>query len=204
MGKIAVIDYGMGNLHSVCKAFERVGASPEILREPADPDDFTHLVLPGVGALGDCMRGLQSRKLDSWVRSWVAEERPFLGVCLGLQALFEYSEEFDTAGLGILPGRVVRFRLEQPFKVPHMGWNTVTFKALGTAMDTGMLEPPGQFYFDHSFHVQPEARDLIWGWTHHGHPFTSAVCRGNCHAVQFHPEKSQAIGLQMYQNFTTL
>ncbi|MEQ9825716.1 MAG: imidazole glycerol phosphate synthase subunit HisH [Puniceicoccaceae bacterium] len=204
MHKVAVIDYGMGNLHSVCKALEKVGGVPVLLSEPADPDAFDHAVLPGVGALGDCMRGLHHRGMADWVRSWIRENRPFLGVCLGLQALFERSEEYDAKGLNILPGVVRRFQLSQPYKIPHMGWNAVQFHRLDTVMDKGLLEGEPQFYFDHSFFVVPEEDSMAWGWTDHGHPFVSAVRSGNCYAVQFHPEKSQAIGLQIYENFLRL
>jgi glutamine amidotransferase len=169
-----------------------------------DPDAFDLVVLPGVGALGDCMDGLIQRRLDSWVRSWISEDRPFLGVCLGLQALFERSEEFDAHGLGILPGVVTRFQLPQAFKIPHMGWNAVEFDALDSVMDAGLLGHAPQFYFDHSFYVSTDDESIIWGRTEHGIAFTSAVNRGNCYAVQFHPEKSQAIGLQIYQNFLRL
>lgn len=204
MSKVAVIDYGMGNLHSVGKALERMGADPQILREPANPDDFDRVVLPGVGALGDCMKGLQAHRMDDWVKSWIREDRPFLGVCLGLQALFEHSEEYDTRGLGILPGKVRLFKLQHEFKVPHMGWNAVSFKTTDSFMDEKITEKSYQFYFDHSFHVVPEDEETIWGKTGHGHEFVSAVRRGNCYAVQFHPEKSQAIGLQIYKNFLKL
>ena len=204
MAKVAVIDYGMGNLHSVCKALEHVGGSPTIIKSPVDPDTFDHLVLPGVGALGDCMKGLRSRKLDEWVKSWVKEDRPFLGVCLGFQALFDYSEEFDTTGLGVFPGNVVRFRLSHPFKIPHMGWNAVRFDPTGTCMDDVICERDYQFYFDHSYFVKPEEESINWGITEHGESFVSAVRRGNCYALQFHPEKSQAIGLQIYKNFLRL
>ena len=163
MSKVAVVDYGMGNLHSVSKALEFVGAVPHILREPADPDQFERVVLPGVGALGDCMEGLQSRKLDEWIKAWIHEDRPFLGVCLGLQALFEYSEEFDTSGLGILEGKVRHFQLEHEFKVPHMGWNSVDFEKTGTAMDELVTDKNYQFYFDHSFYVKPEDERTVWG-----------------------------------------
>jgi len=201
MNKVAVIDYGMGNLHSVCKALEFVGAKPVVVQNPSEPDQFDKMVLPGVGALGDCMRGLKSRKLDNWVKSWIQEDRPFLGVCLGLQALFEYSEEYDTVGLGIMPGKVVRFQLSQPYKIPHMGWNSVEFKPTETVMDHKLLNVDCQFYFDHTFYVNPEDRSMIWGQTEHCIQFVSAVRRDKCYAVQFHPEKSQAIGLQIYENF---
>ena len=204
MSRVAVIDYGMGNLHSVCKAFEFVGAETEIIREPVDADKFDRLVLPGVGSLGDCMLGLQHRGFADWVKSWVAEGRPFMGICLGFQAVFDYSEENNAKGLGIFPGKVVRFDLPHEFKIPHIGWNAVKFKPLGNAMDKGLSGDNHQFYFDHSYYVVPEDPALAWGTTSHGHEFVSAVSRGKCFAVQFHPEKSQAIGLQIYQNFLSV
>jgi imidazole glycerol-phosphate synthase subunit HisH len=201
MKKVAVIDYGMGNLHSVCKAFEFVGAETQIIDRPVDSDQIDRLVLPGVGSLGDCMLGLQTRQFTDWVKSWIAEDRPFLGICLGFQALFDYSEENNAKGLGIFPGKVVRFNLPHEFKIPHIGWNAVGFETLDNAMDEGLGGENNQFYFDHSYYVVPEDGGSIWGRTSHGHEFVSAVSRGNCFAVQFHPEKSQAIGLQIYQNF---
>lgn len=204
MSKVAVIDYGMGNLHSVCKAFEFVGATTEVIKNPVEADDFDHLVLPGVGSLGDCMRGLRSRGLVDWIKSWIAEDRPFLGVCLGHQALFECSQENSAKGLGVFPGEVVRFDLPHEFKIPHIGWNSVAFNTLNNSMDEGLEGDDNQFYFDHSYYVVPEDEDLIWGQTSHGFQFVSAVKQGNCFAVQFHPEKSQAIGLQIYQNFLKL
>lgn len=204
MSKVAVIDYGMGNLHSVCKALEHVGAEARIIQDPAEAIGVDRVVLPGVGSLGDCMAGLQQRNFVDWIKGWIAEDRPFLGVCLGHQALFEYSEENQSKGLGILAGKVVQFILPHEFKIPHMGWNAVKFKSSGTAMDEGMIGKENQFYFDHSYYVVPEDRNIVWGETTHGIEVVSAVKQGKCYAVQFHPEKSQAIGLQIYQNFLML
>jgi glutamine amidotransferase len=202
--KVAVIDYGMGNLHSVCKAFEHVGASPDIIKEPtSDIDRYSHLVLPGVGSLGDCMEGLEKCGFVEFIHDWINADRPFLGVCLGLQALFEHSEENDAKGLGVFKGEVIRFQLSHEFKIPHIGWNEVQYRGISGPM--GELAPKGsQFYFDHSYHVVPRDPDLIWGSTHHGHEFVSAISKGNCFAVQFHPEKSQSIGLQIYKNFVNI
>jgi glutamine amidotransferase len=200
---VAVIDYGMGNLHSVCKALEFVGATPRIINKPLVDDTVSHLVLPGVGSLGDCMAGLERCGLVAFIKDWIAADRPFLGICLGLQALFEKSEEHDAKGLGVFGGRVVRFDLPHEFKIPHIGWNEVTFEPRAGAMGA-MPDSGPQFYFDHSYHVVPEEKSLIWGVTEHGGEFVSAVSRGNCYAVQFHPEKSQGIGLQIYKNFMTV
>jgi len=200
---LAVIDYGMGNLRSVLRAFERVGGRPRLVTTPAEAAGADALVFPGQGAIVDCMRLLQETNLDDTVRDWIAHDRPFFGVCLGLQALFEHSEEGDTPTLGIFPGQVIRFRLQPPFKIPHMGWNTVRF-ANSVPSDPLLrgLNPEGDsFYFVHSYHAQTPDRSLVWGETDYGYPFVSAIRRGNCFATQFHPEKSQAKGLQLYRNF---
>ncbi len=202
--KLGVIDYGMGNLHSVKKAFERLGADVDILTSPPSQNGYEKIVLPGVGSLGDCMEGLRNRNFVDFINEWIAADRPFLGVCLGLQALFDYSEENDTVGLGIFPGKVIRFRIPHEFKVPHMGWNAVSFSPNRQAMNTGLSPYQDQFYFDHSYYVSIEDDSLIWGSTQHNLSFVSAVSRGNCYATQFHPEKSQAKGLQIYENFLNL
>lgn len=197
----AVLDYGMGNLRSVTKAFECCGARVQVVAGrkslAVEPDA---MVLPGVGALRDCVEGLQARGLDHCVREWIAQDRPFFGICLGMQALFEFSEENGgTRGLGIFPGQVKRFQLPADYKIPHMGWNAVAFK--GTSpLTEGLPEGEEQFYFVHSYYCAPEDSELVWGQTDYGGVFCSAVRRGNAFATQFHPEKSQALGLQMYRN----
>jgi imidazole glycerol-phosphate synthase subunit HisH len=205
---LAVIDYGMGNLRSVLRAFERMGGRPRLVTRPDEAAGADALVFPGQGAIMDCMRLLQETGLDRTIREWIAADRPFFGVCLGLQALFDHSEEGDTPGLGIFPGRVVRFRLGEPYKIPHMGWNTVRWRQpdptdpmmQGLAANTP-ANGENQFYFVHSYHAKPADRGLVWGETDYGGPFVSAIRRGNCFATQFHPEKSQAKGLQLYRNF---
>jgi len=200
---LAVIDYGMGNLRSVLKAFEHVGGKPRLVSTPAEAKTADALVFPGQGAIVDCMRLLKQTGLDKTVREWIAADRPFFGICLGLQALFEHSEEGDTPGLGIFPGQVVRFKLRAPYKIPHMGWNNVRWKNV-TANDPaleGISPANDQFYFVHSYHAETPDQSLIWGETDYGYTFTSAIRRGNCFATQFHPEKSQAKGLQLYRNF---
>ena len=134
-----MIDNGVCNLRSVTKAVEAAGGLPHVVTAPAQVGNADGLILPGVGALADCVGALRRTGLDETVRAWIGEDRPFLGVCLGLQALFEFSEEADTPGLGIFPGRVVRFRLPGDLKVPHMGWNTVRFMQLGSPLATGLL-----------------------------------------------------------------
>jgi imidazole glycerol-phosphate synthase subunit HisH len=201
--RVAVIDSGICNLRSVTKALEAVGASPVVVESSADFDrsGAGGLVLPGVGALRDCVGALRSSGLDATVREWIASNRPFLGVCLGMQALFEGSEEGDVRGLGIFPGRVVRFRLDPPLKVPHMGWNTVRFVQRGTALQEGLQDDGESFYFVHSYHCVPEDRSLILAECDYGPPFVAAIARGRLFATQFHPEKSQARGLRIYRNF---
>jgi glutamine amidotransferase len=144
---------------------------------------------------------LRRTGLDETVRAWIGEDRPFLGVCLGLQALFDFSEEADTPGLGIFPGRVMRFRLPDGLKVPHMGWNTARFVQPGSPLATGLAPDGEAFYFVHSYYAVPGDRALVLAECDYGVPFTAAIARGRCFATQFHPEKSQAKGLQIYRNF---
>ncbi|MEX2382512.1 MAG: imidazole glycerol phosphate synthase subunit HisH [Opitutales bacterium] len=199
--KIAVIDYGMGNLRSVCKALEHTGAEPLIARTPRDLNEVHGIVFPGQGALGDCVLSLKESGLDEAIRNWITADKPFFGICLGLQALFEYSEEGDSAGLAIFPGRVVRFRLPPLLKIPHMGWNTVHFRQPGSPLIRGMNMSDEAFYFVHSYYVVCEDPAIVLCTTDYGGEFVSGVGWGNCFAVQFHPEKSQARGLLLYQNF---
>ncbi len=201
---VAVIDYGMGNLRSVAKAVEAAGAAVRIVTRPDEFGAATGLVLPGVGALADCVTALKAGGLDRAVADWIRADRPFLGVCLGLQALFEFSEEADTPGLGIFPGKVVRFRVPAGLKIPHMGWNTVRFTQPGSPLTAG-LKPDGEaFYFVHSYHCVPADPALVLGECDYGGTFTAAIARGRCFATQFHPEKSQARGIQLYRNFVAV
>lgn len=202
---LAVIDYGMGNLRSVLKAWEHVGAEAHLITDPADLGPADALVFPGQGCIVDAMALLRRTGFDRLVCDWIASDRPFFGICLGLQALFEHSEEGDTPALGVFPGTVRRFRFapELGLKVPHMGWNTVSF-APG-----GPVEPPTAhdgsapyFYFVHSYRVETPDADLAWGETTYGPDrFVSAIRRGRCYATQFHPEKSQRVGLELYRRF---
>lgn len=223
---LAIIDYGMSNLRSVQKAWEHLGASARVIRNPLDIGAADALIFPGQGAIADTMTLLRETGFDRMVKDWIAADKPFFGICLGLQALFEHSEEGDVAGLGIFPGQVKRFQLEAPLKIPHMGWNTVHFAALETAatparlyvtanpaeaqtrdgegMAAGSLPRAGDdyFYFVHSYFAVPAEEELIWGWTTYGPcTFTSAIARGRLVATQFHPEKSQSAGLGLYRSF---
>jgi glutamine amidotransferase len=198
---IAVIDNGICNLRSVTKALEAVGAQPKVVRTPAEIGAVDGLVLPGVGALGDCVAALRATKLDDTVRGWIAENRPFLGVCLGMQALFDFSEEGNVTGLGAFSGKVIRFRRPPEYKIPHMGWNSVEFKQLDSPLSAQLKREGEAFYFVHSFYCVPEDPNLVLAEADYGGQFTAAIARGRCFATQFHPEKSQAKGLQIYRNF---
>jgi glutamine amidotransferase len=203
---IAVIDTGICNLRSVTKALETVGASVRVVRTPEEvaAAKAQGLVLPGVGALRDCVASLRDTKLDATVRDWIAQDRPFLGVCLGMQALFEKSEEGGVTGLGVFRGEVIRFRRPPEFKIPHMGWNTVRFVQRQSRIAAGLSAEADAFYFVHSFHCVPAEQDLVLGECDYGGPFCAAIGRGRVFATQFHPEKSQAKGLQIYRNFAAV
>ena len=199
--KVAIIDYGMGNLRSVLRAWEHVGAKASIIQTPSDLAGADALVFPGQGAIVDCMRLLKATGFDNSIREWIAADKPFFGICLGLQALFDHSEEGDSPCLGVFPGKVRRFRLPTEFKVPHMGWNNVQFTP-GCPISEPMQDGQHQFYFVHSYYADPSDKSIVWGSTEYGgQRFTSAVRRGRCYATQFHPEKSQAAGLQIYSRF---
>ena len=194
---MAVIDYGMGNLRSVVKALEKVGAAARLVSSPAEAETADAVVFPGQGAIVDTMTNLRASGFDDFLRAWIAADQPFFGVCLGLQALFEFSEEGNTKGLGIWPGRVVRFRSAPGLRIPHMGWNTVTWAARGDQPPP----PPADFYFVHSYHVEASDPAAVWGTCDYGRAFVAAAARGRCRATQFHPEKSQAVGLALYRDF---
>ena len=193
---IAVLDYGMGNLHSVTRAIAEVGGRPDVTDDPEVVVAAAALVIPGVGAFGACMRALIERGLDRAIRVFVGTGRPVFGVCLGLQVLFTGSEEDADAGLAIVPGRCLR--LPPTVKVPHMGWNTVSWLAPHPYV-RGI--PDGtRFYFVHSY--APELIDgATVGVTEHGRAFSSVISQQNVFATQFHPEKSSDVGLQIYAAF---
>ncbi len=206
-GTIAVIDYGMGNLRSVWQALAHVAEGRDIVvtADPAVVGEAERVVFPGQGAMPDCMRELDARGLRPAVLD-AARNKPFLGICIGLQMLFEHSEEGDVAGLGVFSGRVCRFPADkmlspagERLKVPHMGWNHVS-QNRSHALWSG-IENSARFYFVHSYYVAPEDRGCIVGTTDYGIPFTSAVARDNIFAIQCHPEKSAQSGLALLSNF---
>ena len=198
---IAIIDYGMGNLRSVQKGFERVGREAVVTSDAKTILSASRVVLPGVGAFPDCMRNLEQYGLIDAVRRSIASGKPFLGICLGLQLLFTESEEFGISkGLDVIKGRVVRFKLQDPtFKIPHMGWNSVSIKRRPPALQD--VPDNSHVYFVHSFHVVPEDKDVIATTTDYGLEFVSGIWKDNIFAVQFHPEKSQALGLSILKRF---
>jgi len=197
-GSIGVVDYGSGNLRSVCKALEASGASPTLISEASQLVEVDAVVVPGVGSFGDCAANLQGAGLWGPLREWIEADRPYLGICLGYQLLFESSEESPgVSGLGVLPGTVIRFS-EAGLKVPHMGWNTLT--DLKGPLFQGLPEETA-FYFVHSFYPVPADESLASSTCNYGTRFAASISRGALHATQFHPEKSQTAGLAVLRNF---
>ena len=198
---IAVIDYGTGNLRSVQKAFERVGADAQITQNAEDIMRAEKIVLPGVGAIAPAMKRLRSLGLVEPIRDVIKRKRPFLGICLGLQLLFEKSEEGGSVkALSIFSGSVKKF---QRLKVPHMGWNEIKITKADCPLFKG-IDPTTDFYFCHSYFVDPEEKNIIATKTKYGREFTSSIWHNNVFAVQFHPEKSQEAGLKVLKNFCDL
>ena len=200
---IAIVDYQMGNLRSVQKALEKVGHAAEITSDPQVLGRADKIILPGVGAFRDAIAELRNRDLVGPIKDAVDSGKPFLGICLGLQLLFDVSyEDGEYEGLGILSGEVVRFKVPPEYKVPHMGWNQA--KIVRRAPILAGIEEGSHFYFVHSYYVVPKDQDLVAIESDYPDPFCAMVWRDNLFATQFHPEKSQANGLQLLKNFATL
>ncbi len=198
---IGIIDYGMGNLGSVSNAFRFLNLDAQIITRKEEMAQCRAILLPGVGAFGDCMRHLVEHDFVEAIRNWVALGKPMMGICLGLQALFDSSEETPGVdGLGILPGSVKRFDLPRELKVPQIGWNRVDEVQPDCPMFEG-IESGSFFYLVHSFYVCPEEASVMAGKTEYGIEYCSCVWKDNLFATQFHPEKSQSVGLRMLQNF---
>jgi imidazole glycerol-phosphate synthase subunit HisH len=202
---IALLDYGSGNLRSVHKALLKVGADVRIAKSPAEIGDARAMVLPGVGAFDDCINAMRKQELLGAAQKFIESGKPFLGICVGYQALFERSEEFNScaAGLGIFKGSVVRFSEKHGLKIPQIGWNQIEI----TRPDCPLfrdVKSGSYVYFVHSFYPQPVDKSIIATQTDYGGNFASAIWRDNVFATQFHPEKSQRIGLQLLKNFVGL
>ena len=198
---IQIIDYGRGNLNNVKKAFLSFGYDANIIENPNEIDNAGGLVLPGVGAFGDSMNCLNNQGFSDKIREYINLGKPFLGICLGLQLLFEESDEFGyKKGLGVIKGHVTRFNIKE--KVPHIGWNQVEFKKESLIFNG--IPDESYFYFVHSYYAVPEDSSMISATTSYGINFTSAIEYKNIYATQFHPEKSQTLGLQIIKNFGEL
>lgn len=209
MSKITIVDYQMGNLRSVQKALVHVGAEAEISCDPDQIRTADKLILPGVGGFGEAIHELRKRNLDEPIVEFIRTGRAFLGICLGLQLLFETGfEGGQFAGLSVLRGSVIRFSGPQyqagaQFKVPHMGWNQVRVSKSDCPLLKG-IDPDRYFYFVHSYFVVPSDRSNVWLECNYGQDFCAAIWQDNIYATQFHPEKSQAAGLQLLKNFSEL
>lgn len=201
---IALLDYGAGNVRSVQKALTAAGGDVRLVPNPETVAQADAVVLPGVGAFDDCINAMQRQELFEAARAFVSTGKPFLGICVGYQALFEKSEEFNScaAGLGIFEGSVVRFP-DAEVKVPQIGWNEVQFTKPDCPIIQG-IESGSHFYFVHSYYPQPKDESIVATRTEYGVDFVSAVWRDNVFATQFHPEKSQKVGLQLLTNFVNL
>lgn len=200
---ITIVDYGMGNLRSVQKAIEKVGSEAVICSDPDQIARASKLILPGVGAFRDAIQALKDQSLVEPILEHAQSGKPFLGICLGLQLLFDVSyEDGEYEGLGIIPGKVVRFEDQPDLKIPHMGWNQIERTAPHPILEG--IPAHDYFYFVHSYYVSPENDSDVAAWTDYGCRFASMVARDNVVASQFHPEKSQDVGLKLLQNFAAL
>ena len=202
---IALVDYDSGNLRSVQKALLKVGADVRVIKRPAEMADARAVVLPGVGAFDDCVHAMEKQELLAGIKDFIKTGRPFLGICVGYQALFERSEEFNScaAGLGIFGGKVVRFSDKSGLKIPQIGWNQLNIVQPECPIFQG-IQPGSYVYFVHSFFPKPTDPSITATETTYGEVFASSVWRDNVYATQFHPEKSQRVGLQLLKNFVAL
>ena len=206
--KVGIIDYGAGNLHSVHNAFIAIGADAVIISSPSELHAITHLVLPGQGEFGDCSRKLKQAGMFELIHQWISDDKPFFGICVGFQLLFEGSDESEDAkGLGIFKGQVVKFHDEPGLKIPHMGWNIVNPTQLNHPMWNGLMKD-GQapyFYYVHSyFPLLENPEEAACTTTYGTQTFHGAITKGKLTATQFHPEKSQRAGLQLLRNFCAI
>jgi imidazole glycerol-phosphate synthase subunit HisH len=202
---IALIDYGSGNLRSVEKALQKVGANVRVITRPEEMKEARAVVLPGVGAFDDCVHALEGQALIEGVREFIRSGRPFLGICVGYQVLFERSDEFNSCavGMGLFRGKVARFPNQPGLKVPQIGWNQIELVQPDCPLYRGI--PNGSYvYFVHSFFPSPEDPSIVATRTHYGETFASSIRQENVFATQFHPEKSQQIGLRLLKNFVEL
>ena len=201
---IGVIDYGAGNLRSVCNSLKKLSVNSKLIRSPEDIKDISSIIFPGVGSFGDSSEQLKKQRLFDPIKSWLKEDRPFLGICIGFQMLFEKSDESPNSdGFGIIPGKVVRFPEENLLKVPHMGWNEIKFENSSDPIWQG-IKTSTHFYFVHSYYPEPLESNSVSSITSYGLEFASSVRCGNIFGTQFHPEKSQAAGLKLISNFLEL
>ena len=201
---IGVIDYGAGNLRSVCNSLKKLSVNSTLVRSPEDIEDISSIIFPGVGSFGDSSEQLKKQRLFDPIKSWLNDDRPFLGICIGFQMLFEKSDESPNSdGFGVIPGKVVRFPEENSLKVPHMGWNEIKVRNSSDPIWKG-IKTSTHFYFVHSYYPEPLESNSVSSITSYGLEFASSVRCGNIFGTQFHPEKSQTAGLKLISNFLKL
>ena len=198
---IGVIDYGAGNLRSVCNSLKKLSVDCHVVKAPSDLNKIETMIFPGVGSFGDSSDQLKKQSLFEPIREWIINDRPFLGICIGFQMLFDSSEESPgSEGLGIIPGKVIKFSEQKNLKVPHMGWNEVQIKNLDDPV-WQKIDDLTHFYFVHSYFPKPDNPEVSSSTTGYGVNFTSSIRFGNIFGTQFHPEKSQKSGLRLIENF---
>ena len=198
---IGVIDYGAGNLRSVCNSLKKLSVDCHVVKAPSDLNKIETMIFPGVGSFGDSSDQLKKQSLFEPIREWIINDRPFLGICIGFQMLFDSSEESPgSEGLGIIPGKVIKFSEQKKIKVPHMGWNEVQIKNLNDPV-WQKIDDLTHFYFVHSYFPKPDNPEVSSSITGYGVDFTSSIRFGNIFGTQFHPEKSQKSGLRLIENF---